>query len=164
MPWCELPIGTRNVWFFCVPLLLLILLHLYIFIRWYCSFWSGVICSCFNWYFISQACLTRSFSLRKYFDISKLVFRICSEESGALPKSWENSKASTSHGNLELGLSQWKVQAVAALGARARELRSIILKVWLLLLQCQLLWLFWWFDLTNFFRVAVCLHWERYIN
>ncbi|KAL6319633.1 hypothetical protein AAG906_020710 [Vitis piasezkii] len=51
-----------------------------------------------------------------------------SEESGALPKSWENSKASTSHGNLELGLSQWKVQAVAALGAGASELRSIILK------------------------------------
>ncbi|KAJ9678073.1 hypothetical protein PVL29_022836 [Vitis rotundifolia] len=51
-----------------------------------------------------------------------------SEESEALPKSWENSKASTSHGNLELGLSQWKVQAVAALGAGARELRSIILK------------------------------------
>lgn len=51
-----------------------------------------------------------------------------SEESGALSKSWENSKASTSHGNLELGLSQWKVQAVAALGAGASELRSIILK------------------------------------
>lgn len=83
--------------------------------------------------------LNKIFFLVKYFDNSKLVFRICSEESGALPKSWENSKASTSHGNLELGLSQWKVQAVAALGAGARELRSIILKVWLLLLQCQLL-------------------------
>uniref|UniRef100_A0A5B6ZAE0 Uncharacterized protein n=2 Tax=Davidia involucrata TaxID=16924 RepID=A0A5B6ZAE0_DAVIN len=51
-----------------------------------------------------------------------------SEESGTFPSSWASSKTSNSHGSLELGLSQWKVQAVSALRVGAEELRSIILK------------------------------------
>ncbi|KAA8542917.1 hypothetical protein F0562_024069 [Nyssa sinensis] len=51
-----------------------------------------------------------------------------SEESGTFPSSLASFKTSNSHGSLELGLSQWKVQAVAALRVGAEELRSIILK------------------------------------
>ncbi|KAK2979086.1 hypothetical protein RJ640_022568 [Escallonia rubra] len=51
-----------------------------------------------------------------------------SEASGSSPRAWESSEASDSQGSLELGLSQWKVQAGAALKFGTVELRSLILK------------------------------------
>ncbi|XP_043695486.1 uncharacterized protein LOC122646077 isoform X1 [Telopea speciosissima] len=51
-----------------------------------------------------------------------------SHESGTIPCSLESSKISRSHGSLELGLSQWKVQALAALKVGAAELQSTFLK------------------------------------
>ncbi|KAF5934322.1 hypothetical protein HYC85_030493, partial [Camellia sinensis] len=50
------------------------------------------------------------------------------DESGTFPSSWESSKNPDNHGSLELGLSPWKVQAIAALRVGASELRRIILK------------------------------------
>ncbi|KAE8125898.1 hypothetical protein FH972_020663 [Carpinus fangiana] len=47
-----------------------------------------------------------------------------SEEFGTFPRVGELSKASNDQGNLELGLSQWKVDTLAAVN----ELRSMILK------------------------------------
>ncbi|KAH9724665.1 hypothetical protein KPL70_007569 [Citrus sinensis] len=55
------------------------------------------------------------------------VFDI-TEESGVFPGSWENSEASDAQNSLELGLSQWKVQALAAFNAGAVELKSMMLK------------------------------------
>lgn len=57
-----------------------------------------------------------------------LLQEYSSEESGTLPSSWESSKISNSHGSLEVGLSQWKVQASSALRVGAAELRTIFLK------------------------------------
>ncbi|KAK3025918.1 hypothetical protein RJ639_041308 [Escallonia herrerae] len=51
-----------------------------------------------------------------------------SEASGSSPRAWESSEASDSQGSLELGLSQWKVQAGAALKFGTVKLRSLILK------------------------------------
>ena len=59
-----------------------------------------------------------------------------SEQSGTFPSSWENSYTSDGRGSLELGLSQWKVQAIAALKVGAEELSSVILKVLLFLSLC----------------------------
>ncbi|CAL5442532.1 unnamed protein product [Camellia sinensis] len=50
------------------------------------------------------------------------------DESGTFPSSWESSKNPDNHGSLELGISPWKVQAIAALRVGASELRRIILK------------------------------------
>ncbi|PSR90919.1 Lysyl oxidase, partial [Actinidia chinensis var. chinensis] len=52
-----------------------------------------------------------------------------SDEPEMFPSSRESSKIASSHGSLELGLSQWKVQATSALWAGAAELRGIVLKV-----------------------------------
>ncbi|PSS08382.1 DNA ligase [Actinidia chinensis var. chinensis] len=54
-----------------------------------------------------------------------------SDEPEMFPSSRESSKIASSHGSLELGLSQWKVQATSALWAGAAELRGIVLKVYL---------------------------------
>ncbi|KAJ4972547.1 hypothetical protein NE237_005721 [Protea cynaroides] len=51
-----------------------------------------------------------------------------SHESGIIPCSLESSKISRSHGSLELGLSQWKVQVFAAVKVGAGELQSTFLK------------------------------------
>lgn len=51
-----------------------------------------------------------------------------SEESGNLTSLWENTKSDGSHGGLQFGISQLKVQAAAALKVGATELRSIVLK------------------------------------
>lgn len=61
-----------------------------------------------------------------------LLQEYASEESGVFPGSWENSEASDAQNSLELGLSQWKVQALAAFNAGAVELKSMMLKVYLL--------------------------------
>lgn len=57
-----------------------------------------------------------------------LLQEYASEESGVFPGSWENSEASDAQNSLELGLSQWKVQALAAFNAGAVELKSMMLK------------------------------------
>ncbi|KAH7851363.1 hypothetical protein Vadar_010585 [Vaccinium darrowii] len=57
-----------------------------------------------------------------------LLQEYSSEESGTLPSSWESSKISNNHGSLEVGLSQWKVQASSALRVGAAELRTVFLK------------------------------------
>ncbi|XP_021907688.1 uncharacterized protein LOC110822002 isoform X2 [Carica papaya] len=51
-----------------------------------------------------------------------------SEELGNFPGFSENSGSSNFEGSLEVGLSQWKVQAVAALKVGAKELQSMILR------------------------------------
>jgi hypothetical protein len=61
----------------------------------------------------------------------KLFIASCSEELGTFPRIGELSKASNDQGSLELGLSQWKVDTLTAV----KELRSMILKVWLVLLH-----------------------------
>lgn len=58
-----------------------------------------------------------------------LLQEYASEESGVFPGSWENSEASDAQTSLELGLSQWKVQALAAFNAGAVELKSMMLKL-----------------------------------
>ncbi|ESR54572.1 hypothetical protein KPL70_007569 [Citrus sinensis] len=58
-----------------------------------------------------------------------LLQEYASEESGVFPGSWENSEASDAQNSLELGLSQWKVQALAAFNAGAVELKSMMLKL-----------------------------------
>ncbi|KAM7479585.1 hypothetical protein LguiA_027798 [Lonicera macranthoides] len=57
-----------------------------------------------------------------------LLHDYSSEDFGNFAASWERSKTSDSQSSLELGLSQWKVQAVAALKAGAVDLRSMIVK------------------------------------
>jgi len=42
---------------------------------------------------------------------------------------WENSEVSEAEGSLELGLSKWKVELLAALQVGATEVQSMILKV-----------------------------------
>ncbi|GAV87235.1 hypothetical protein CFOL_v3_30661 [Cephalotus follicularis] len=57
-----------------------------------------------------------------------MIRNYSSEESGIFPGLWENSEASNVQGSLELGLSQWKVQGLAALKVGAAELYSMVLK------------------------------------
>lgn len=57
-----------------------------------------------------------------------LVQEYSSEETGGNSSSKCSSKNSVGSNNLELGLSQWKVQKLTALGIGAAELRSTILK------------------------------------
>ncbi|KAJ8753701.1 hypothetical protein K2173_026377 [Erythroxylum novogranatense] len=57
-----------------------------------------------------------------------LVKDYASEESGTFPGLWGTSKASNGQVSLELGLSQQKVQAFAALKLGVAELQSMILK------------------------------------
>lgn len=52
-----------------------------------------------------------------------------SEESGVFPGLWDNLKASDNQNSLEVGISPWKVQALAALKVAAVELKSTIFKV-----------------------------------
>ncbi|XVF09372.1 hypothetical protein REPUB_Repub07fG0087200 [Reevesia pubescens] len=51
-----------------------------------------------------------------------------SEESGTFPGLWENNNISNIRNSLELGLSQWKVQVLAAGKVGAAEFQSMILK------------------------------------
>ncbi|KAK0587652.1 hypothetical protein LWI29_026434 [Acer saccharum] len=57
-----------------------------------------------------------------------LLREYASEESGIFPGLWESSEASNNESNLELGLSQWKVQGFAALKVGAAQLKSMMLK------------------------------------
>ncbi|KAJ7975307.1 AT-rich interactive domain-containing protein 1A [Quillaja saponaria] len=57
-----------------------------------------------------------------------LLQEYASEESGMFPGLWDSSMSSNVQGSLELGLSQGKVQALAALKVGAEEIQSIILK------------------------------------
>eukprot|EP00262_Sarcandra_glabra_P007333 TRINITY_DN20052_c0_g1_i1.p1 TRINITY_DN20052_c0_g1~~TRINITY_DN20052_c0_g1_i1.p1 ORF type:complete len:371 (+),score=36.46 TRINITY_DN20052_c0_g1_i1:183-1295(+) len=57
-----------------------------------------------------------------------LLQEYSSEETNAIRSLWECSKFSNSYGGLELGLSQWKVHAVAALKFGAGELQSMVIK------------------------------------
>ncbi|OVA08650.1 hypothetical protein BVC80_1613g19 [Macleaya cordata] len=57
-----------------------------------------------------------------------LLQEYSSGETDNISYSWKNSNTSTSRGTLQLGLSQWKVQALAALKIGAVELKSMILK------------------------------------
>ncbi|KAG8488104.1 hypothetical protein CXB51_018279 [Gossypium anomalum] len=51
-----------------------------------------------------------------------------SEESGTFPGLWENNNISNIQNSLELGLSQWKVQVLAAGKVGATEFQSMVLK------------------------------------
>ena len=65
-----------------------------------------------------------------------LVFctALFSEESGTFPGLWENNNISDVQNSLELGLSQWKVQVLAAGKVGAVGFQSMILKVFILFL------------------------------
>lgn len=63
-----------------------------------------------------------------YSDDLKLQYS-CREESGNYPGLLDTCTASDGQGSLQFGLSQWKVQSLAALKVGAEDLRSIILKV-----------------------------------
>ncbi|KAK4394901.1 hypothetical protein Sango_1644400 [Sesamum angolense] len=58
-----------------------------------------------------------------------LLQEYSSEEPGSSSSSKGSSKNSDGSNNLELGLSQWKVQKLAALGIGAADLRSMVLKL-----------------------------------
>ncbi|XP_010416153.1 PREDICTED: uncharacterized protein LOC104702042 isoform X2 [Camelina sativa] len=58
-----------------------------------------------------------------------LVDNYSSEASGVFPGLWENSEVSEAKGSLELGLSKWKVELLAALQVGATEVQSMILKL-----------------------------------
>lgn len=62
------------------------------------------------------------------------VLPLFSEESGTFPGLWENNNVSNIQNSLELGLSQWKVEVLAAGKVGAAAFQSIILKVFILLL------------------------------
>ncbi|XP_073109968.1 uncharacterized protein [Elaeis guineensis] len=51
-----------------------------------------------------------------------------SKELGGISLPWDGTKHSNGHGNLEVGLSQWKVHAFSALRFGAKELQQIFLK------------------------------------
>lgn len=57
-----------------------------------------------------------------------LVFNFHSEEQGSFSSS-KISSENDAPNSLELGLSQWKVQQLTALGIGATDIRSLILKV-----------------------------------
>ncbi|KAK3224640.1 hypothetical protein Dsin_004502 [Dipteronia sinensis] len=57
-----------------------------------------------------------------------LLREYASEESGIFPGLWESFEASNNESNLELGLSQWKVQGFAALKVGVAQLKSMMLK------------------------------------
>lgn len=63
-----------------------------------------------------------------FFALQPLTYP-CSEASGVFPGLWENSEVSEAKGSLELGLSKWKVELLAALQVGATEVQSMILKV-----------------------------------
>lgn len=67
---------------------------------------------------------------------------LCSEEAGRL----SSSKTPDGCGSLELGLNQRKIQAVSAFRVGAQELRSMILKVLLVLVCGYLPFSFQWFS------------------
>lgn len=62
-----------------------------------------------------------------------LLTCLCSEASGIFPGLWDSSQASEVQGSLEVGLSKWKVELLAALEVGASEVQSMILKVSLVL-------------------------------
>lgn len=95
--------------------------------------------------------------------MTRNINALCSEESGTLPSSWESSKISSSHGSLEVGLSQWKVQASSALRVGAAELRTIFLKVLNdFTIQLGVTYRLYAFNMTLDSRVVGFLHWETY--
>ncbi|KAB2073209.1 hypothetical protein ES319_A07G068400v1 [Gossypium barbadense] len=57
-----------------------------------------------------------------------LLRNYSSEESGTFPGLWENNNISNIQNSLELGLSQWKVQVLAAGKVGATEFQSMVLK------------------------------------
>ncbi|CAF2139775.1 hypothetical protein IGI04_006413 [Brassica rapa subsp. trilocularis] len=57
-----------------------------------------------------------------------LVDNFSSEASGIFPGLWDSSQASEVQGSLEVGLSKWKVELLAALEVGASEVQSMILK------------------------------------
>ncbi|XP_039011061.1 uncharacterized protein LOC120140078 isoform X2 [Hibiscus syriacus] len=57
-----------------------------------------------------------------------LLREYSSEESGTFPGLWENNNISNIQNSLELGLSQWKVQVLAAGKVGTAEFQSMILK------------------------------------
>ncbi|XP_010537512.1 PREDICTED: uncharacterized protein LOC104812180 [Tarenaya hassleriana] len=57
-----------------------------------------------------------------------LVENFSREESGIFPGLWESSELSDVKGSLELGLSKWKVELLAALKVGAVEVQSMVLK------------------------------------
>ncbi|KAF8090445.1 hypothetical protein N665_0476s0024 [Sinapis alba] len=57
-----------------------------------------------------------------------LVDNFSSEASGVFPGLWDSSQASEVQGSLEVGLSKWKVELLAALEVGASEVQSMILK------------------------------------
>ncbi|GMI76594.1 hypothetical protein like AT1G73470 [Hibiscus trionum] len=57
-----------------------------------------------------------------------LLREYSSEESGTFPGLWENNNISNIQNSLELGLSQWKVQVLAAGKVGAAEFQSMVLK------------------------------------
>lgn len=79
---------------------------------------------------LCMSCIVREMSLLDIFIYSHLrVITFHSEEAGTSSSSKVSSNSSDGTNNLELGLSQWKVQKLTALGIGAPELRSLILKV-----------------------------------
>ncbi|KFK23805.1 hypothetical protein AALP_AAs43167U000200, partial [Arabis alpina] len=57
-----------------------------------------------------------------------LVDNFSSEASGIFPGLWENTEVPEVNGSLELGLSKWKVELLAALQVGATEIQSMFLK------------------------------------
>ncbi|KAG4137339.1 hypothetical protein ERO13_D07G065800v2 [Gossypium hirsutum] len=57
-----------------------------------------------------------------------LLRNYSSEESGTFPGLWEHNNISNIQNSLELGLSQWKVQVLAAGKVGATEFQSMVLK------------------------------------
>lgn len=57
-----------------------------------------------------------------------LADNFSSEASGIFPGLWDSSQASEVQGSLEVGLSKWKVELLAALEVGASEVQSMILK------------------------------------
>lgn len=64
-----------------------------------------------------------------------------SDESGTFPGLWENNNISNIQNSLEVGLSQWKVQVIAAAKVGAAGFQSMILKVFILFQVYFNIWL-----------------------
>lgn len=79
--------------------------------------------------FVYQLHFMKDVSLDNFIYSYLSVIAFHSEEAGTSSSSNVSSKNSDGSNNLELGLSQWKVQKLAALGIGAPELRLLILKV-----------------------------------
>ena len=89
----------------------------------------------------------------------------CREEPGISGHANENLETPDGDSSLEHGLNQWKVQVAAALRGGTGELRSMILKVLLVLFYILIILLFMClFNLVFNFRVAECLRWAKYMS